>query len=52
MKKGQKEGKKMKKKCLFCFNKYQSVTFVSTDIFQGLLTNIAVRSVAFVTKKL
>ena len=42
----------MKKIFLFCFNKYQSATHVSTCIFQGLFKNIVFRSVALVTKKL
>ena len=36
----------------FVLNKYQSVTHVSTCIFQGLFKNIVLRSVALVTKKL
>jgi len=41
--------KKFKK---FVSNKSQSVTPVSTWIFQGLFENIVFRSVALVTKKL
>ena len=44
---GAKEGLKKCKK-----NKYQSVTYVSTPIFQGFLTNIVFRSVALIKKKL
>ena len=36
---------------VFILNKFQSVTHVSTSIFQGLLKNIVCRSVV-VTKKL
>ena len=36
----------------FVKNKYQSVTHVSTPIFQGLFKNIVFRSVALVIKKL
>ena len=39
-------------KIFFVYNKYQSVTHVSTPIFQGLFKNIVVRSVALVIKKL
>ena len=42
----------MKKIFSFVLNKYQSVTHVSTCIFQGLFKNIVFRSVALVTKKL
>jgi len=41
-----------KKKTIFVLNKYQTVTHVSTCIFQGLFKNIVFRSVALVTKKL
>ena len=45
--------KKGKKKILFfVLKKYQSVTHISTYIFQGLFKNIVFRSVALVTKKL
>ena len=43
--------KKVKKVYIFFF-KYQSVTHVSTLIFQGLFKNIVFRSVALVIKKL
>ena len=36
----------------FVKNKYQSVTHVSTPIFQGLFKNIVFRSVALVIEKL
>ncbi len=42
----------MKKIFIFVLNKYQSVTHVSTCIFQGLFKNIVFRSVALVTKNL
>ena len=35
----------------FCLNKYQSVTHVSTSIFEVLFKNIDFRSVALVIKK-
>ena len=46
--------KKMPKKFkkFFFWNKYQSVTHVSTSNFQGLFKNIVFRSVALVIKKL
>ena len=47
-----KESKKWKKIFFFVLNKYQSVTHVSTCIFQGLFKNIVFRSEALVTKKL
>ena len=47
-----KMSKKWKKIFFFVLYKYQSVTHVSTCIFQGLFKNIAFRSVALVTKKL
>jgi len=37
---------------IFPIYKYQSVTHVSTSIFQGLFKNIVFRSVALVTNKL
>ena len=43
--------KKGKKKYFFSFKKSQSVTHVSTCIFQGLFKNIVFRSVSVVTKK-
>ena len=43
---------KWKKNIFFVLNKYQSVTHVSTCIFQGLFKNIVFRSVALVIKKL
>ena len=46
-----KKVKKMLKIFFFVFNKYQSVTHVSTPIFQGLFKNIVFRSVAVVIKK-
>ena len=39
-------------KIYFFKNKYQSVTHVSTPIFQGLFKNIVFRSVALVIKTL
>ena len=36
---------------IFFFNKYQSVTHVSTPIFQGLFKNIVFKSEALVIKK-
>ena len=42
----------MKKNIFFVLYKYQSVTHVSTPIFQGLFKNIVFRSAALVTKKL
>ena len=42
----------MLKIIFFVENKYQSVTHVSTSIFQGLFKNIVFRSVALVIKKL
>ena len=36
----------------FCLNKYQSVTHVSTSIFQGLFKKIVLKYVALVIKKL
>ena len=39
------------KKYFFVLNKYQSVTHVSTCIFQGLFKNRVFRSVALVTQK-
>ena len=51
-KNSKKKVKKMKKIFFFVLNKYQSVTHVSTCIFQGLLKKIVFRSVALVTKKL
>ena len=41
----------MKKKIFFVLNKYQSVTHVSTLIFQGLSKNMVFRSAALVIKK-
>ena len=47
-----KKGKKNVKIILLVLNKYQSVTHVSTSIFQELFKNIVFRSVALVIKKL
>ena len=41
-----KKSKKNVKNIFFVQNKYQSVTHVSTAIFQGLFKNIVFRSVA------
>ena len=46
----QKKGKKNVKNIFFVKNKYQSVTNISTYIFQGLFKNIVFRSVALVKK--
>ena len=46
-----KKGQRNEKKYFFVINKYQSVTHVSTWIFQGLYINIVFRSIALVTKK-
>jgi len=45
-----KKGLKNEKKIFFVLNKYQSVTHVSTCIFQGLFKNMVFRSVDLVTK--
>ena len=42
----------MKKKIFFVLNKYQSVTYVSKLIFQGLSKNMVFRSAALVIKKI
>ena len=47
-----KSQKNVKNIFYFLKNKYQSVTHVSTPIFQGLFKNIVFRSVALVIKKL
>ena len=47
-----KKVQKNKKNIFFVLNKYQSVTHVSTSIFQGLFRKIFSRSVALVTNKL
>ena len=46
-----KKGQKMFK-IYFCLKQNQSVTHVSTSIFQGLFKNIVSRSVALVINKL
>ena len=46
-----KKGSKSEKE-FFVLNKYQSVTHVSTWIFQGLFISIVFKSVALLTKKL
>ena len=47
-----KMGKNMLKMFFFVLNKYQSVTHVSTLIFQGLLKNIVFRFVALFLKNI
>ena len=47
-----KKGLEKLEKYFFVLNKYESVTHVSTLIFQGLFKDIVFRSVALVTKKL
>ena len=47
----EKKAKKCEKYYCFAFIKCQSVTHVSTSIFQGLFRNIVFRSVALITKK-
>ena len=47
-----KKGQKNVKIFFFVLKKYQSVTHVSTFIFQGIFKNIVFRSVALVIKKL
>ena len=47
-----KKWSKKLKKYFFVLKKYQSMTNVSTCIFQGLFKNVVFRSEALVTKKL